>query len=99
MGSAGQISELSDLNENLCPEWQPKSKKPFKDLKLMGFYVTLKTGHRVKELVFKPNFFLCKEFSIEKALSEIFRWKKNSHEEVSNKCKLLLLCFQINVAK
>lgn len=87
MGSAGQISELSDLNENLCPEWQSKSKKPFKDLKLMGFYVKRKTGRRVKELVFKPNFFLCKKFNIEKALSKIFQWKK----------KNLMRKFQISV--
>lgn len=38
VGSAGQFSELSDLNENLYPKWQSKPKKPFKDLKLMGFY-------------------------------------------------------------
>lgn len=76
MGSVGQISELSDLNENLHPEQQSKSKKPFKDVKLVGFYEKWNTGHRVKELFFKPNFCLCKEFSIEKALSEVFWWNK-----------------------
>lgn len=72
MGSSGQISEPSDLNETLHFKWQSRLKKPFKDLKLMDLYKKINTGHKAKELVFKPIFFLCKEFNIEKALSEIF---------------------------
>lgn len=40
----------------------------------MGFYEKWNIGHGVKLLLFKPDFFLCKQFSIEKALNETFRW-------------------------